>query len=136
MYAGRKDGFLFFSWCGVEVLSTGLDRKFICLLHRIKYKLIIHLTSNMGRAPPCYFKIDHGHFCFLLVFLLNFCNFSAKSSFMGWKAAEKLIRHWKILRGDNVCEPIQTCHMLVFVLFINFTFLFYNFSLIVTHVFI
>ncbi|XP_022759734.1 uncharacterized protein LOC111306095 [Durio zibethinus] len=21
---------------------------------------------------------------------------------MGWKAAEKLIRHWKILRGDNV----------------------------------
>ncbi|KAL5165153.1 50S ribosomal protein L24 [Glycine soja] len=55
---------------------------------------------------------------------------------MGWKATEKLIRHWKILRGDNVCEPIQTCHMLVFVLFINFTFLFYNFSLIVTHVMI
>ena len=23
---------------------------------------------------------------------------------MGWKAAEKLIRHWKILRGDNVSE--------------------------------
>lgn len=21
---------------------------------------------------------------------------------MGWKAAEKLIRHWKVLRGDNV----------------------------------
>lgn len=24
---------------------------------------------------------------------------------MGWKAAEKLIRHWKVLRGDNVSQP-------------------------------
>jgi len=23
---------------------------------------------------------------------------------MGWKAAQKLIRHWKIVRGDNVRE--------------------------------
>ena len=23
---------------------------------------------------------------------------------MGWKAAEKLIRHWKVLRGDTVKE--------------------------------
>ncbi|KAG5002745.1 hypothetical protein JHK86_026884 [Glycine max] len=27
---------------------------------------------------------------------------SAETSCMGWKAAEKLIRRWKILRGDNV----------------------------------
>ncbi|KAK7318258.1 hypothetical protein RJT34_02957 [Clitoria ternatea] len=26
---------------------------------------------------------------------------------MGWKAAEKLIRHWKILRGDNVKKHIK-----------------------------
>ena len=25
---------------------------------------------------------------------------------MGWKAAEKLIRHWKILRGDNVISLV------------------------------
>ncbi|KHG01905.1 39S ribosomal L24, mitochondrial [Gossypium arboreum] len=26
---------------------------------------------------------------------------------MGWKAAEKLIRHWKVLRGDNVKKHIK-----------------------------
>ena len=25
---------------------------------------------------------------------------------MGWKAAEKLIRHWKVLRGDNVISRV------------------------------
>ncbi|XP_028206422.1 uncharacterized protein LOC114389915 isoform X1 [Glycine soja] len=37
----------------------------------------------------------------LLPFLLE-AHKSAGTSCMGWKAAEKLIRHWKILRGDNV----------------------------------
>lgn len=26
---------------------------------------------------------------------------------MGWKAAQKLIHHWKILRGDNVTPHIS-----------------------------
>lgn len=25
---------------------------------------------------------------------------------MGWKAAEKLIRHWKVVRGDNVSQTL------------------------------
>ena len=29
---------------------------------------------------------------------------------MGWKAAEKLIRHWKILRGDNVRDISVPLH--------------------------
>jgi hypothetical protein len=34
---------------------------------------------------------------------------------MGWKAAEKLIRHWKILRGDNVIPLVlQPIPQLVF----------------------
>ena len=136
MYAGRKDGFLFFSWCGVEVLSTGLDRKFICLLHRIKYKFN---NSKLQRlVPPIYFKTDYPYswlsagvldsaacvilecrnMLYVVVFLLNFCDFRVNRE-MGWKAAEKLIRHWKILRGDNVSQPIQTHHI-----FINFTFFF------------
>lgn len=28
---------------------------------------------------------------------------------MGWKAAQKLIHHWKILRGDNVRRQIVYC---------------------------
>ena len=32
---------------------------------------------------------------------------------MGWKAAEKLIRHWKILRGDNV-STVHPCSHLFF----------------------
>lgn len=34
---------------------------------------------------------------------------------MGWKAAEKLIRHWKILRGDNV-RMWLTDSLLLFIL--------------------
>ena len=33
---------------------------------------------------------------------------------MGWKAAEKLIRHWKILRGDNVNPPISFFSIVIF----------------------
>jgi hypothetical protein len=36
---------------------------------------------------------------------------------MGWKGAEKLIRHWKILRGDNVVvslpHPSSSCELLL-----------------------
>lgn len=38
---------------------------------------------------------------------------------MGWKAAEKLIRHWKILRGDNVrrLKYISIIFILYYLLF-------------------
>jgi len=37
---------------------------------------------------------------------------------MGWKAAEKLIRHWKVLRGDNVskAKPRKIPHHSFFIL--------------------
>ena len=38
---------------------------------------------------------------------------------MGWKAAEKLVRHWKILRGDNV-TPFLSLLTLNFLFVLNF----------------
>uniref|UniRef100_A0A2P2K4W3 Uncharacterized protein n=1 Tax=Rhizophora mucronata TaxID=61149 RepID=A0A2P2K4W3_RHIMU len=44
---------------------------------------------------------------------------------MGWKAAEKLIRHWKVLRGDHVRLLLRKDHILpsFFAVFILFSFL-------------
>lgn len=39
--------------------------------------------------------------CFGFNFVHGFCRYLYLIE-MGWKAAEKLIRHWKVLRGDNV----------------------------------
>jgi hypothetical protein len=43
---------------------------------------------------------------------------------MGWKAAQKLIRHWRILRGDNVREKqSKIISTLLFNVFYDFCFL-------------
>jgi hypothetical protein len=41
---------------------------------------------------------------------------------MGWKAAQKLIRHWKILRGDNVREEHSKSFQLLFNVFYDLFF--------------
>lgn len=47
---------------------------------------------------------------------------------MGWKAAQKLIRHWKILRGDNVREKqSKIISTLLFNIFYAFFFCYFFF---------
>ena len=59
----------------------------------------------------------------VVVFLLNFCDFRVNRE-MGWKAAEKLIRHWKVLRGDNVSQAKSSTIYIVACSFPLFTFYF------------
>jgi hypothetical protein len=48
---------------------------------------------------------------------------------MGWKAAQKLIRHWKILRGDNVREEHSKSFQLLFNVFYDLFFGYFYCSL-------
>ncbi|MBA0633732.1 hypothetical protein Godav_028956 [Gossypium davidsonii] len=76
---------------------------------RVPYTDFGLLSSGLGLYPLCFYVSNLFEDHSLIQSTIQIFRIIGENSAlqfskikMGWKAAEKLIRHWKILRGDNV----------------------------------